>query len=77
MIKYEYGKDLEKKSQIILKEEDKLIKSINLKIDNFAKLRRKNNYLNTFNPLTTHLYYKVSFKFMKQFLCKIKFLTKK
>ena len=56
------------------KEEDKLQKSIVLKIEGFIKLhephRVKTFTLNTFNPLTTHLYFKVSFRFMKQFLGK-------
>lgn len=71
IIKYEYGKE-QGKSSIIKKEEDKLMKSINLKIENFIRInepeRIKTFSLNTFNPLTTHLYFKVSFKFMKQFL---------
>lgn len=74
MIKYEYGRDFTKKSPIIKKEEDKLVASIKKKIDDFIKLKQLNRYkvfsLNTFNPLTTHLYFKVSFKFMKQFLGK-------
>lgn len=72
MIKYEYGRDFTKKSNLIRKEEEKLAKSIFLKINNFIKInqpaRAKVFSLNTFNPLTTHLYFKVSFKFMKQFL---------
>jgi len=75
MIKFQHGRDFTKKSFIIKKEEDKLVASIHKKIDNFIKLKQVNRYkvfsLNTFNPLTTHLYFKVSFKFMKQFLCKI------
>lgn len=72
MIKYEYGRDFTKKSPILKKEEDKLVKSIKIKIDNFIKIKQFSRYkvftLNTFNPLTTHLYFKVSFKFMKKFL---------
>ena len=72
IIKYEYGKDVSKTTNIIKKEEDKLVKSINQKIENFIKInepeRLKTFTLNTFNPLTTHLYFKVSFRFMKQFL---------
>jgi len=72
MIKYEYGRDFTKRSPLIRKEEEKLVKSIILKIHNFIKInqpeRTKVFSLNTFNPLTTHLYFKVSFKFMKQFL---------
>jgi len=75
MIKYEYGKDFTKKSPLLRKEEDKLVRSIKIIIDNFIKLkqfsRNKVFTLNTFNPLTTHLYFKVSFKFMKQFLSKL------
>ena len=78
MIKYQYGKDLSKKSKILKKIEEKLIKSINLKIENFIRLnephRLKTYSLNTFNPLTTHIYFKVSYKIMKRFLSK-KFLT--
>lgn len=77
MIKYEYGKDFTKKSPIMRKEEDKLVRSIRNKIDNFIKVKQLSRYkvftLNTFNPLTTHLYFKVSFKFMKQFLGNISF----
>lgn len=72
MIKYEYGRDFTKKSSIISKEEEKLVRSIKTKIDAFVKEKQFTRYkvfsLNTFNPLTTHLYFKVSFKFMKQFL---------
>lgn len=75
MIRYEYGKDLGKKSKFIKKAEDKLVMSINKKIENFIKLnepeRLRNFSLNTFNPLTCHLYFKVSHKFMKSFLSKI------
>ncbi len=50
------------------------MKSINQKIENFIKVyepdRIKTFTLNTFNPLTTHLYFKVSYNFLKQFLGK-------
>ena len=58
------------------KEEEKLQKSINTKIEYFIKInephRIKTFHLNTFNPLTTHLYFKVSYRFLKQFTRKIK-----
>jgi len=77
MIKFEYGKDFTRKSPVIRKEEDKLVKVIKKKIDDFIKLKHPSRYkvftLNTFNPLTTHLYFKVSFKFMKQFLGNFRF----
>lgn len=75
MIKLEYGKNIDKKkNKLIIKEEDKLIKSIKAKIDSFIKTTKStrekiySNPLNTFNPLTSHLYYKNSFKYIKYFI---------
>lgn len=77
LIKHEFGKDIDqKKNKLIAKEEEKLTKSIKTKIDNFIKTTKTsrekiyNNPLNTFNPLTSHLYYKNSFKYIKYFLSK-------
>ena len=74
MIKHEYGRNVEKTNKLILKEEEKLIKSIKYKIEHFIRTTQSsrekiyNNPLNTFNPLTSHLYYKNSFKYIKYFL---------
>ncbi len=32
---------------------------------------KANNKLNTFNPLTSHIYFKISFYYINEFLCKI------
>merc|ERR1712100_848468 len=72
IIKYNYGKEYSKTSKVIKKSEDTLQKSIQSKIDNFIKIHephRMGNYtLITHNPLTTHLYFKVSYSFLKQFI---------
>lgn len=77
MIKYEFGNCIDrKKNKLIARLEDKLNKSIKIKIDFFLKntknknMRRSMNILNTFNPLTSHLYYKNSFNYIKVFLSK-------
>lgn len=77
MIKYEFGNFIDrKKNKLVVRLEDKLIKSIKIKIDFFLRYRsNKNmkktiNVLNTFNPLTSHLYYKNSLNYIKVFLSK-------
>jgi hypothetical protein len=84
MIKYEFGNTIDRKTnKLIVRLEEKLMKSIKIKIDFFLKnnnmkgSKRTLNILNTFNPLTSHLYYKNSFSYIKCFLSKEKILKNK
>jgi hypothetical protein len=72
MIRREFGVQ-DANNGLIKKEEDRLVKIIRSKIDKFLKVNEKDtlkNPLNTFNPLTSHLYFKTSFVFMKSFISK-------
>lgn len=56
---------IEKKIKYIQKEEDQVRKTIRKKITDFLKSKKSpkvTSMLNVFNPLTAHLYYKISFK---------------
>jgi hypothetical protein len=73
MIKKEFGVQ-DSNNGLIKKEEDRLIKIIKNKIDRFRKTNEKDtvkNPLNTFNPLTSHLYFKISFVYLKTFTSRI------
>lgn len=77
MIRKEYGK-LDVKIKLIKKEEERINKMIQYKINNFIRINQNSkekmsNPLNTFNPLTSHLYFKISFIYFKTFLSKIYF----
>ena len=72
MFKREFGK-IKKKHIIIKREEDKIEKTIQSNINQFwinqdNKGNKVTNSLNTFNPLTSHLYFKISFIFFKIFI---------
>ena len=72
MIRKEFGK-LDAKIKLIKKEEDRLNKVIQFKINTFMTNRmsgkeKVNNPLNTFNPLTAHLYFKTSYVYFKTFI---------
>ena len=77
MIKYEFGNSIDrKKNKLVARLEDRLIRTIKIKIDFYLQHHNKKgkktlNVLNTFNPLTSHLYYKNSFSYIKCFLSKI------
>jgi hypothetical protein len=59
----------------ISKEEDRLVKLIKFQINAHLRSIEQNkakvtNPLNKFNPLTSHLYFKISFLYMKTFMSK-------
>jgi hypothetical protein len=68
---------LREKLLIVKKEEDHLIKLINEKIKSYFSRKIDPDGLNqdkafgTFNPLTSHLYYKVSAQYLKMFISKL------
>lgn len=72
MFKREFGK-LKRKHKVIKKEENRIEKTIQSTINQFwleqeSKGNKVTNSLNTFNPLTSHLYFKISFIFFKLFI---------
>jgi hypothetical protein len=72
MLRREFGK-LKRKHRIIKKEENRIEKTIQSTINQFwmdqeNKGNKVTNSLNTFNPLTSHLYFKISFIFFKIFI---------
>lgn len=72
MMRKEFGK-LKRKHRVIKKEENKIEKMIQNTINQFwldqeNKGNKVSNSLNTFNPLTSHLYFKISFIFFKIFI---------
>jgi len=72
MFKREFGK-LKRKHKVIKKEENRIEKTIQSTINQFwleqeSKGNKVTNALNTFNPLTSHLYFKISFIFFKIFI---------
>lgn len=75
MFKKEYGlKD--QKIKMVVKEERKVQAMVQKKINEIINKIQKtkvgiNNPLNTFNPLTSHLYFKTSFLYMSQLLSKL------
>jgi hypothetical protein len=73
LIKREIGGKVGEKIELIAKEEDRLIALIKYQINQHIKNSEQGkskitNPLNKFNPLTSHLYYKTSFVYMKTFL---------
>ncbi len=73
LIKREIGGKLADKIPLITKEEERLVNLIKFQIYNHIKNSEKDknmltNPLNKFNPLTSHLYYKTSFVYMRTFL---------
>jgi hypothetical protein len=77
MIKKEFGVQ-DANNGLIKKEEERVAKVIKGKIDKFRKANEKDtvkNPLNTFNPLTSHLYFKISFVYLKTFISKQMLLT--
>jgi hypothetical protein len=76
MIKKEFGVQ-DTNNGLIKKEEDRLTKIIKHKIDRFRLSNEKDtvkNPLNTFNPLTQHLYFKTTFVYLKTFISIYKFI---
>ena len=72
MFKREFGK-LKRKHKVIKKEENRIEKTIQSTINQFwleqeSRGNKVTNSLNTFNPLTSHLYFKISFIFFKIFI---------
>jgi len=73
MFKREYGARFAKEIPLIKKEEKKLAQMIEVKINVFynkinnSKDKVKNN-LNILNPLTSHLYFKISINYIHLFL---------
>jgi hypothetical protein len=58
---------------VLVREEKKVEKAINEKINKYIKKKKINkgkahNPLSNFNPLTSHLYFKISFLYMKTFI---------
>jgi len=76
LIRHEIGRDIENRSKlmIIRKEEERLNKLIQFRIKKhiqetqMVKIKLTGNQLNKFNPLTSHLYYKISYHYMMYFL---------
>lgn len=74
MLRKRFGK-LDTKIKLIKKEEERINKTIRTNINNFINSVEKNkdklsNPLNTFNPLTSHLYFKMSYTYFRTFLSK-------
>lgn len=70
LIKKELGQ-LDNKSEYINNEETSLNKRIKKKIQKYINNRNglmKDTIFNTFNPLCSHLYYKISFNYIKKFI---------
>jgi hypothetical protein len=71
IVRREWGSDTQ--IFIIKKEEEKILKSIKNKIQSFIKENEENketmrNPFSVFNPLTSHLYFKISFLYLKTFI---------
>jgi hypothetical protein len=72
---------LRDKLPIVRKEEDHLIKGINEGIKFYFSRKidpdglNKDKGFGTFNPLTSHLYYKISIQYFKLFISKLSFNT--
>ena len=74
-----YGSKIDRENpenNLIFKTEKKILKQIKLNINKYIQKKRERqnkkekqkNFLITFNPLTSHLYYKFSFAYMKTFV---------
>ena len=57
---------------LIIRTEKKVLEEINEKINSYMKRdnkeKNKKNIVITFNPLTTHIYFKMTYQYMKTFL---------
>ena len=76
MFKSEFGLK-EQKIKMVIKEEKKVQAIVQKRINQIINKIQKtkvgiSNPLNTFNPLTSHLYFKASFLYMSQLLSKNK-----
>lgn len=75
IFKREFGiKDV--KIKLVIKEEKKMEQIVQRKINYIMNKIKKikigvNNPLNTFNPLTSHLYFKISFYYLAQMISKL------
>lgn len=78
LIRREIGGKVTEKISNIRKEEDRLNKLIQFQINNYLRqneqgMTKVTNPLNKFNPLTSHLYFKISFFYLKTFISNFNF----
>jgi hypothetical protein len=78
VVKKEYGDLGKSRIKLIVKEEEKVQKILEQKVrkimqadDKTRKVVKETNVRNLYNPLKDHIYFKVSYVYLKKFLSKI------